>query len=184
MGDHTMKSLDHPSQAALVARHLQLSSSAAMPDNAGKSSIRGGRRTPSKPLAMDRLGASSYSAAVESAGHALSGLAAFSLLPLFHFQLFFFLLESMGGNGFVLCLAWVVVPSVATRVPRLQVLAARHLREMQAIAGGLLAGSLAAGAAGFLTVRLALSAAGLSVAWGFCHAPHWGRGRGAEVMDG
>ncbi|CAM9644931.1 unnamed protein product, partial [Ectocarpus sp. 6 AP-2014] len=132
---------------------------------------------------MDRPGASSYSVAVESAGHALSGLAAFSLLPLFHFQLFF-LLESMGGNGFVLCLAWVVVPSVATRVPRLQVLAARHLREMQAIAGGLLAGSLAAGAAGFLTVRLALSAAGLSVAWGFCQAPHWGRGRGAEVMDG
>ncbi|CAM9995706.1 unnamed protein product, partial [Ectocarpus sp. 4 AP-2014] len=133
---------------------------------------------------MDRSGASSYSAAVESAGHALSGLAAFSLLPLFHFQLFFFLLESMGGNSFVLCLAWVIVPSVATRVPRLQVLAARHLREMQAIAGGLLAGSLAAGAAGFLTVRLALSAAGLSVAWGFCQAPHWGRGRGAEVMDG
>ncbi|CAN0401973.1 unnamed protein product, partial [Ectocarpus fasciculatus] len=70
------------------------------------------------------------------------------------------------------------------RVPRLQVLAARHLREMQAIAGGLLAGSLAAGAAGLLTVRLALSAAGLSVAWGFCQAPHWGRGRGTEVMDG
>ncbi|CAN0072493.1 unnamed protein product, partial [Ectocarpus fasciculatus] len=111
-------------------------------------------------------------------------LQAFSLLPLFHFQLFFFLLESMGGNGFVLCLAWVIVPSVATRVPRLQVLAARHLREMQAMAGGLLAGSLAAGAAGLLTVRLALSAAGLSVAWGFCQAPHWGRGRGTEVMDG
>ncbi|CAM9911499.1 unnamed protein product, partial [Ectocarpus sp. 12 AP-2014] len=35
---------------------------------------------------MDRPGASSYSSAVERAGHALSGLAAFSLLPLFHFQ--------------------------------------------------------------------------------------------------
>ncbi|CAN0029032.1 unnamed protein product, partial [Ectocarpus sp. 13 AM-2016] len=84
-------------------------------DNPGKASIRGGRRTPLKPLAMDHPGAFSYSAAVESAGHALSGLAAFSLLPLFHFQLFFFLLESMGGNGFVLCLAWVIVPAVATR---------------------------------------------------------------------
>lgn len=39
----------------------------------------------------------------------------FLLLPLFHTQLFFFLLESMGGNAFVLCLGWVLVPSVTTR---------------------------------------------------------------------
>lgn len=42
----------------------------------------------------------------------------FLLLPLFHFQLFFFLLESMGGNGFVVCLGWVLVPSVVSRCVR------------------------------------------------------------------
>lgn len=51
----------------------------------------------------------------ESAGHVLAGLTCFFLLPLFHFQLFFFLLESMGGNGFVACLCWALVPSVTTR---------------------------------------------------------------------
>lgn len=78
-----------------------------------------------------------------------------------------------------------------SKVPTTQIIAHRifiytiaQLLPIQAVAGGLLAGSLAAGAAGLLTVRLALSAAGLSVAWGFCQAPHWGRGRGTEVMDG
>lgn len=52
---------------------------------------------------------------VESAAHVLAGLTCFLLLPLFHFQLFFFLLESMGGNGFVACLCWALVPSVTTR---------------------------------------------------------------------
>lgn len=55
------------------------------------------------------------SPSVESAAHVLAGLTCFILLPLFHFQLFFFLLESMGGNGFVACLCWALVPSVTTR---------------------------------------------------------------------
>lgn len=54
-------------------------------------------------------------ASAESAAHVLAGLTCFFLLPLFHFQLFFFLLESMGGNGFVACLCWALVPSVTTR---------------------------------------------------------------------
>ena len=57
-------------------------------------------------------------AAAEAQGalaHALAGLTCFTLLPLFHFQLFFLLLESMGGNLSVACLAWVVVPSAVTR---------------------------------------------------------------------
>ena len=52
---------------------------------------------------------------VENAAHVLAGLTCFVMLPLFHFQLFFFLLESMGGNGFVVCLCWGLVPSVTTR---------------------------------------------------------------------
>ncbi|CAM9104848.1 unnamed protein product, partial [Pylaiella littoralis] len=126
----------------------------------------------------------SYVRAVEGAGHALTGLAGFLLLPLFHTQLFFFLLESMGGNVFMLCLGWVLVPSLVIRIPRLRRFAARHLRVLEAVAGCFLAGSLAAGAAGLLTVRLAMSAAGLSVFWGGCQMPHWGRVRGSEVMDG
>ncbi|CAM9744307.1 unnamed protein product, partial [Hapterophycus canaliculatus] len=111
-------------------------------------------------------------------------LQGFLLLPLFHFQLFFFLLESMGGSDFVLCLAWVLVPSVVSRVPRLRSLAGRHLRVLQAAVGLLFAASLAAGAAGFLTARLALSAAGLALFWGGCQAPHWGGAHGALAMDG
>lgn len=46
---------------------------------------------------------------------AVAGLVSLLLLPLFHFQLFFFLLESMGGDGFMACLGWALVPSVLTR---------------------------------------------------------------------
>lgn len=45
----------------------------------------------------------------------LSGLVGFLLLPLFHLQLFFFLLESMGGSGFIACVGWALVPSITTR---------------------------------------------------------------------
>lgn len=48
-------------------------------------------------------------------GHVVAGLVASLLLPLFHFQLFFFLLQSMGGNGFIACVAWAVAPSLLTR---------------------------------------------------------------------
>lgn len=48
-------------------------------------------------------------------GNALAGLVSLLLLPVFHFQLFFFLLQSMGGNGFIGCLAWALVPSLLTR---------------------------------------------------------------------
>lgn len=61
----------------------------------------------------------------------------------------------------------------------------KSMNDHQAAAGCLLVGSLAAGAAGLLTVRLAMSAVGLAVLWGGCQAPHWGAPQiGAGVMDG